>query len=119
MSTIVAYDHTTGEIFQVTTYPGTHMDYGYPECLLLLDGTEVSDLLDYVSGGVVTPRPILPGSLVGNLLIRVPTGAAVYIDGQTYTADGTDIELEFTYPGTYSIKVECWPYLGWVGEVTV
>jgi hypothetical protein len=70
----------------------------------------------YAPGGVLTARPASTTHLVGDLLKGVPTGATVVIEGQEYTADGTDIVLEFEHPGTYLIKVNAFPQKAWEEE---
>ncbi len=62
-------------------------------------------------------RPCGTAKLEGNLLKSVPAGASVTIEGQVYTADGTDIELEFSHLGIYTITISKWPYQD--QEVTV
>lgn len=56
------------------------------------------------------PRPYGTAVLEGNWLKAVPAGASVTIEGQMYTADGSDIELEFSHPGSYTITISKWPY---------
>lgn len=70
----------------------------------------------YAPDGVLTARPASTADLVGDLLKGVPAGATVVIEGQEYTADGTDIVLEFEHPGTYLIKVNAFPQKAWEGE---
>ncbi|MFK3943406.1 hypothetical protein ACI2KC_17260 [Pseudomonas monteilii] len=70
----------------------------------------------YAPDGVLTARPASTAHLVGDLLKGVPAGATVVIEGQEYTADGTDIVLEFERPGTYLIKVNAFPQKAWEGE---
>ncbi|MBA1193380.1 hypothetical protein G7007_10965 [Pseudomonas entomophila] len=70
----------------------------------------------YAPGGVLTARPASTAHLVGDLLKGVPAGAVVVIEGQEYTADGTDIVLEFEHPGIYLIKVDAFPQKTWEGE---
>jgi len=70
----------------------------------------------YAPDGVLTARPASTTHLVGDLLKGVPAGATVVIEGQEYTADGTDIVLEFEHLGTYLIKVKAFPQKAWEGE---
>ncbi|MBA1195425.1 hypothetical protein G7007_21630 [Pseudomonas entomophila] len=70
----------------------------------------------YAPDGVLTARPASTAHLVGNVLKGAPAGATVAIEGQEYTADGTDIVLEFEHPGTYLIKVDAFPQKTWEGE---
>ena len=72
----------------------------------------------YANNGQPTPRPASPISRSGLTLRNVPTGATLTIDGTHYSAQGT-VSLNFPLPGTYALRVECFPYLDWTDEVTV
>ena len=72
----------------------------------------------YIHNGQPTPRPASPISRSGLTLSNVPTGATLTIDGTHYSAQGT-VALNFPLPGTYALRVECFPYLDFVDEVTV
>ena len=72
----------------------------------------------YVVNGQPTQRPASPVTLDGMTLMDVPAGSTVLLDGQSYPAEG-DVELEFPLPGTYRLRVECFPYLEWEEEVVV
>ena len=65
-----------------------------------------------------TERPASPVSRTDLTLLDVPTGSTLYINGESYDAEGT-VELEFALPGTYSLRVECFPFLDWTDVVTV
>jgi hypothetical protein len=66
---------------------------------------------EYVKDRQVVPRPIMDLQVSGKTLAGVPAGAVITIDGVEYTADGSDIELDFSLPGKYRIRVSCWPYI--------
>ena len=72
----------------------------------------------YIHNGQPTPRPASPVSRSHLTLSNVPAGSTLHIDGTAYAAQGT-VELSFPLPGTYSLRVECFPYLDWNDEVTV
>lgn len=72
----------------------------------------------YILDGQPTERPTSPVNLSDLTLLGVPAGSTLTINGESYEADG-DVELEFPLPGTYSLRVECWPYKDWAGEVVV
>ena len=72
----------------------------------------------YILDGQITERPASPVTLSDLTLLAVPTGSTLWINGESYAAEG-DVELEFPLPGTYRLRVECWPYRDWEGEVTV
>lgn len=65
----------------------------------------------YVSDGELLLRPAGLAKLEGRVLSGVQTGAVVVIEGEEYIADGTDIELHFSAPGSYRVAVSSWPYL--------
>ncbi|WDM87436.1 hypothetical protein LG197_22905 [Pseudomonas asiatica] len=64
----------------------------------------------YVIGQTLKERPQMGAVLQGDWLKGVREGAAVHIESETYTADGSDIELAFSAPGTYHVTVTLWPY---------
>ena len=79
---------------------------------------EYSATTHYIHNGQPTPRPASPVSRSGLTLNNVPAGSTLHIDGTPYAAQGT-VELSFPLPGTYALRVECFPYLDWTDEVTV
>ena len=72
----------------------------------------------YVLDGEVTERPASPVTRTDLTLHDVPNGATLFINGESYAAEGT-VELEFALTGTYALRVECFPYLDWTDEVVV
>lgn len=73
----------------------------------------------YVVGDQLQPRPTQSTQLVGLTLTDLPANATLHIDDQAYPLTDTTVELDFPLPGTYQLRVECWPYLDWTGDVTV
>lgn len=69
-----------------------------------------SELEHFVCGGKVVDRPRMPLKLSGLTLVGVPAGAVVEIEGVEYPADGTTIELGFSLPGEYDVRIDLWPY---------
>lgn len=65
----------------------------------------------YVANGEVIPRPANPATLDGMTLRNLPHSTIVHINGTPYPCDEGYAELEFTHPGTYKVRVECWPHL--------
>ena len=65
----------------------------------------------YVSDGALAERPENPATLNGTVIENIPVGATVYFDGQSFTVDDGTAELDFSFPGTYSVEVACFPYL--------
>jgi hypothetical protein len=81
----------------------------------------------YMLNGEPTERPASPVTLSGLTLQGVPAGSTLTIasaslstsNGERYENVEGDVELEFPLPGSYSLRVECWPYKDWEGEVVV
>ena len=114
MDTVSYYD-TTGKILH--TYSGLcldRVDAEHPE-LFRVDGIH-SGKTHYILNGEVTERPASPVNRADLTLLGVPEGSKLWINGKSYDAEGT-VELEFPLPGTYRLRVECFPYLDWEGEV--
>lgn len=107
---VVDYDAETGRIRGLITYPFDDYELMYPGGLFLGNSAEVSDLRHYVKDGIIEERPTLPIVLDDNVLRGVPEGSTVVIDYENYTADGSDIELEFGHPGDFQVRVEKFPY---------
>jgi hypothetical protein len=117
MDTVTYYDPATGKI--AATYSGTRledMDLVYVDCEKV-DGSH-DGLLHYVPNGEVTERPASPVTRTDLTLHDVPAGSKLHINGVSYDAAGT-VDLEFPLSGTYSLRVESFPYLDFVDEVTV
>ena len=72
----------------------------------------------YILDGEPTERPDSPVTLSDLTLQGVPAGSTLTINGESYENVEGDIELEFPLPGAYRLRVECWPYQDWEGEVT-
>lgn len=73
---------------------------------------EGADLhLDYVASGAIVRRPANPATLTGNTITNIPPGATVSINHIDYSVDDGVVELDFTFPGTYQILVNAFPYL--------
>lgn len=117
------YDLVSGKLF------GVHSAGSWDDILLqafpdrgLIEGefdsrTHYIDLTD-PDNPTPTERPASPVSRTDLTLLDVPTGSTLYINGVSYPAEGT-VELDFTYPGTYALRVECFPYLEYTDVVTV
>jgi hypothetical protein len=95
-----------------------------PESMLALQGDniyvgDIDGQTHYVVDGVATQRPVNPAKLVGNTLTAVPAGTVVTIGNSQYAVDDGVADLHFSYPGTYSLQLACFPYLDTSIEVTV
>jgi hypothetical protein len=121
--TAAEYDELTGRIVIISGYPdeetldlnrqegvGMYLDYVDPV-------THYIDLTD-PENPTPTERPASPVTRTDLTLHDVPNGATLWINGVSYPAEG-EVELQFTLPGTYSLRVECFPYLDWTDEVVI
>lgn len=118
------YDPATGRILCKRMYPGSsektvqELMSVYPDALFYPDGFEGDDVTHYVLAGEAVQREVQLVTLVGMKLRGVRMGASVIIEGESYNVtDTNDIELEFSYPGKYEVKVIDWPYIDWSVEV--
>lgn len=109
----------TGKIMMLEMYSSN-------EAFLLNERTDVGyvdgryDGHDYyILNGQPTERQTSPVSLSDLTLLDVPAGSVLIINGERYEGVEGDVELEFPLPGTYRLRVECWPYKDWAGEVVV
>ena len=117
----VVYQLADGKIVRtVTGQPFDFVSNTYTDALhsVALTDTRPDVFEDYILNGAVTERPASPVSRTGLTLLDVPTGSTLRINGVSYPAEGT-VELDFTYPGTYALRVECFPFLDWTDEVVV
>lgn len=73
--------------------------------------SDVDDARFYVKNGSVHLRPTMGAKLTGATVTGVPVPCAVHINSQRYECSDSTIELEFDQPGTYKVRLECWPYL--------
>lgn len=65
----------------------------------------------YVLDGEVVDRPENPATVSGSALENVPVPATIIINGTSYDTNESRVELGFSQPGTYDVKVVAWPYL--------
>jgi hypothetical protein len=112
----------TGEIVAVVDCDEKFSEY-YPEFTwfgLFATVTPWSHYIDLTDPENPTPaeRPASPVTRTDLTLHDVPNGATLWINGVSYPAEG-EVELQFTLPGTYSLRVECFPFLDWTDEVAI
>lgn len=108
------YNSQTGEI------GGVHVgdvNLFWPGMDAVVEG-EYDNREYYILNGQPTERPASPVTLSDLTLVGVPTGSTLWINGERYDAEG-DVELEFPLPGVYRLRVECFPYRDWEGEVAL
>lgn len=94
-----------------------------PENLIDAQGENVcigyeSSNTHFVKDGAFSKRNVSPVR-IGNdkTLQNIPIGAVIFINDQAYPAVDPVCSIEFTYPGIYRIRVECFPYLDFETEV--
>ena len=117
---VVDYDKETGEILRTVTFPDPIVATTlYPGCVYLDSDVDTSDVRRYVDldTRTVIDRPAQRLTLDGMALKGVRAGAELVLEEVVYECDGSDIELEFSHPGTYTITVKDWPYLDWSAEI--
>jgi hypothetical protein len=124
ISVLVGYDQNSGEIKSqvLGLIEGAQRETleGYGLSTVIVPNTDFlfSQYEHYVLAGEVTERPTSPVSRTSLTLLDVPAGSKLTINGVSYDAEGT-VELEFPLPGTYSLRVECFPFLDWNDEVVI
>lgn len=119
MRNYIIYSETSGRIVRCMSCPATMIEIQCAGDELYTEHDMVDDNLYYILGGEIAPRPDFPVSISGNILSGVPEATIVTIEGQAYTADGSDIEFEPTSPGTYEISLQRFPYRATTLDVTV
>jgi hypothetical protein len=72
----------------------------------------------YVKEGAVVARPANPTTLEGMTLKNVPAPCMVTVEGVDHACTDATVELSFSHPGTYTVKVDAWPMLDATFEVT-
>lgn len=118
MKSITVYNQASGKILSVVSSNSLEILEANREMYdYCIDGSYDSDT-HYILNDQPTERPASPVTLSDLTLLGVPAGSTLTINGESYEAEG-DVELEFPLPGTYSLRVECWPYKDWAGEVVV
>lgn len=106
--TYVIYELATGRIVRKDMLPAIMRPTLELKRGILESDADVFN--DFVQGKQVQPRPRFDLQVAGNVLSGVPAGATVEIEGATYIADGSNIELVFNFPGTYLVRVSLWPF---------
>lgn len=69
---------------------------------------EIEDI--YYNRGKIELRPPCPAQLDGLVLSNLPNPSIVVIEGKQYTISDNQVTLSFSYPGTYVVTVQSWPY---------
>lgn len=114
----VIYD-ATGKISRTGNCPSEWLNLQATDGEFVTVGTgdARTQMVDTAAKTVVA-RPVNPTQLVGMDLLNVPAGSTVTINGVGYPVTDSTVNLDFTYPGTYQIKVTGWPYQDATFKVT-
>lgn len=128
MKTFTIYDPATGEIERVQTDRSGRMtveDFAAAgEAAIETAGDPGAQ---WVSGGVVTERPTLPGfdktSIAADgtdtaKLTGLPIPCTVVVDGDPITVEDGELWISSTTAATYAVEVEAFPFLPYRAEVT-
>jgi hypothetical protein len=107
----------TGRILRTGQCPQEMVQLQAMDGNTALEG-QASDLTDYVSNGVVLPRPVNPATLSGLQLQNVPLPAALWFDGATYALTESTVDLTFDAPGAHVLTLQAFPYLDKTFTVT-
>jgi hypothetical protein len=118
MDSLTEYETETGQIFMAYSFPSGEDGIIRREGFSYVSGF-YTNTDHYMLNGQPTERPTQSTTRNGCTLIGLPVPATLHIDGETYTVDNGEAELEFPLPGTYRLRVEAWPFKDWEGEVTV
>lgn len=110
----IAYE-PSGRIRSLISVAKDMSDF-YPDCIWVDEDIDWNT--HYILDGEPTERPASPVFRTDLTLYDVPNGSTLWINGLSYAVEG-EVELEFPLPGTYSLRVECFPYLDYIDEVTV
>ncbi len=118
MIDVTYYDKSTGVLGEAWFYPSEESKD------LNLQGRDYVDgkwdtRTHYILNGQPTERPASSVTLSGLTLQGVPAGSTLFINGERYENVEGNVELEFPLAGVYMLRVECWPYKDWEGEVVV
>ena len=112
-----AYDPATGRIFGAWVADAAVYSANESEERQFVD-KHWESTTHYILNGQPTERPTSPVTRTDLTLLAVPEGSTLWINGESYAAEG-EVELEFPLPGTYRLRVECFPFLDWADEVVV
>lgn len=106
-----------GRIIQTGTIPDDMLHLQSSEGKTAIPGGADLDK-DYVVEGRVTTRPSQRTELVASKLTGLPQPCTIYINGSVYPCRDEQADLEFTYPGSYTVRIEAFPYLNTEFRVT-
>jgi len=112
---ITAYTLSTGRIINTFTsamfVEPTFSDSNSADIGFITNFSGDSTIERIVNGKVVV-RPEMPVVVEGCNLTEIPVGSTISISDEAgISIVDSELKLSFEYPGTYTVKLECWPYL--------
>ena len=116
MINITEYDQETGALGFVKTFSDVETYWLNNSNSHVMGAFSSEDF--YIVDSEAVARPASPVTIDGRTLFNVPPGSTLWIDGEQYDAEG-DVELDFVMPGTYKLRVVCFPYLNWEYELVM
>lgn len=116
MANAIIFDTATGRIICVTTL----REWDTPMSNEILYENAPTDIggTHYVLNGEVVPRPVMPLVITGNHIEGIPVNSELWLENIVYTVDDGEVDIDFTYPGTYPVRITKFPYLDFNGEFT-
>mgnify|MGYP001051725996 CR=1 FL=1 len=109
MKTISFYD-ANGRITHVLTASDPVVELNKSKDHRWIDG-EWDDDMYYIKDGRPVKRLKNPCVVEGQSLLNVPVPSVIWVNQTRYDCDDSTVELEFNQPGTYTVRVQSWPYL--------
>lgn len=103
---LTSYDDN-GRIISNHTVPQSMRDIQVGN---FLDG-HFDSATHYVVGGQAVPRPPCPAVLDGLAFNGMPASSTLVVNGQSFEVTEATVELTFSKPGQYNLRIVCWPYL--------
>ena len=110
MKQITVYRNSDGLILQAHSMPDDAELMPLPPTSGTVPGFG-NTLTQYVRDGEIVSRPEFDITVIDGTLHGVPEYAEIKIDGSTYVADGSIIELEFSSAGPHHLAFTLWPYI--------
>lgn len=110
MKQITVYRNSDGLILQAHSMPDDAELMQLPPTASTVSGFG-DTLTQYVKDGEIVSRPEFAIEVIAGTLQGVPEGTEIEIDGSTYIADGSVIELEFSLVGPHRLTFTLWPYI--------
>lgn len=118
MKSFVIYKASSGEIIKSVMCPDDIVDYQYnPSSEACIELEPIDDSLFYILSGNVERRPDFNESINGTLISGLPIPTLVSVNGFDYQVDDGEVDLNFSLPGRYIVKLSSFPYVEKIIEV--